>query len=121
MIMPENLAGPYRALDVRIDGGVATILLANPPVNALSTEMMNELSWVLAVSYTHLHQWRDRTAWPAGAAAARALRAAPIRPDLVARLAAPGTGSCIPRHCRCRVCQRGRLTRACLLYTSRCV
>ena len=47
MTMPENLAGPYRALDVRIDGGVATILLANPPVNALSTEMMNELSWVL--------------------------------------------------------------------------
>ncbi|MFY4261271.1 enoyl-CoA hydratase/isomerase family protein [Achromobacter xylosoxidans] len=47
MTMPENLAGPYTALDVRIDAGVATILLANPPVNALSTEMMNELSWVL--------------------------------------------------------------------------
>ncbi|NMU90456.1 enoyl-CoA hydratase/isomerase family protein [Achromobacter ruhlandii] len=47
MTMPENLAGPYTALDVSLDGGVATILLANPPVNALSTEMMNELSWVL--------------------------------------------------------------------------
>ncbi|WP_255595310.1 enoyl-CoA hydratase/isomerase family protein [Achromobacter sp. ACM05] len=45
--MPENLAGPYRALDVTIADGVATILLANPPVNALSTDMMNELSWVL--------------------------------------------------------------------------
>ncbi|MCG7323974.1 enoyl-CoA hydratase/isomerase family protein [Achromobacter sp. ACRQX] len=45
--MPENLAGPYRALDVTITDGVATILLANPPVNALSTDMMNELSWVL--------------------------------------------------------------------------
>ncbi|MBV7499671.1 enoyl-CoA hydratase/isomerase family protein [Achromobacter sp. ACM05] len=47
MSMPENLAGPYRALDVTIADGVATILLANPPVNALSTDMMNELSWVL--------------------------------------------------------------------------
>ncbi|WP_370647764.1 enoyl-CoA hydratase/isomerase family protein [Achromobacter sp. ACRQX] len=47
MSMPENLAGPYRALDVTITDGVATILLANPPVNALSTDMMNELSWVL--------------------------------------------------------------------------
>lgn len=47
MTMPENLAGPYTALDVHIDDGVASILLANPPVNALSTEMMNELSWVL--------------------------------------------------------------------------
>ena len=47
MSMPENLAGPYRALDVTIADGVATILLANQPVNALSTDMMNELSWVL--------------------------------------------------------------------------
>ncbi|WP_312997286.1 enoyl-CoA hydratase/isomerase family protein [Achromobacter animicus] len=47
MSMPENLAGPYRALEVTIADGVATILLANPPVNALSTDMMNELSWVL--------------------------------------------------------------------------
>lgn len=31
MTMPENLAGPYTALDVSLDGGVATILLANPP------------------------------------------------------------------------------------------
>ncbi|HAP25064.1 MAG TPA: enoyl-CoA hydratase [Achromobacter sp.] len=45
--MPENLSGPYTALDVTIADGVATILLANPPVNALSTEMMNELCWVL--------------------------------------------------------------------------
>ena len=47
MNMPEALAGPYTALDVTLDGGVAVILLANPPVNALSTDMMNELSWVL--------------------------------------------------------------------------
>lgn len=47
MSMPENLSGPYTALDVTIADGVATILLANPPVNALSTEMMNELCWVL--------------------------------------------------------------------------
>jgi enoyl-CoA hydratase len=47
MTLPENLTGPYTALDVTVDNGVAVILLANPPVNALSTEMMNELSWVL--------------------------------------------------------------------------
>jgi len=47
MTFPEALTGPYTALDVRLDEGVAVILLANPPVNALSTEMMLELSWVL--------------------------------------------------------------------------
>ena len=47
MTYPEALTGPYTALDVRLDQGVAVILLANPPVNALSTEMMLELSWVL--------------------------------------------------------------------------
>jgi enoyl-CoA hydratase/carnithine racemase len=47
MSLPDALTGPYTALQVRLDGGVAVILLANPPVNALSTAMMNELSWVL--------------------------------------------------------------------------
>nr|WP_233235786.1 enoyl-CoA hydratase/isomerase family protein [Bordetella sp. LUAb4] len=45
--MPEALTGPYTALDVAVEDGVAVVLLANPPVNALTTAMMNELSWVL--------------------------------------------------------------------------
>jgi len=47
MNMPEALTGPYTALQVTVEDGVAVILLANPPVNALTTAMMNELSWVL--------------------------------------------------------------------------
>ncbi|GAB1575707.1 MULTISPECIES: enoyl-CoA hydratase/isomerase family protein [Bordetella] len=47
MTTPTDLAGPYTALDVRIEDGIAVVLLANPPVNALSTEMMNELTLLL--------------------------------------------------------------------------
>ncbi|OZI63454.1 enoyl-CoA hydratase [Bordetella genomosp. 11] len=45
--MPESLTGPYTALDVAVQDGVAVVLLANPPVNALSTAMMLELTWLL--------------------------------------------------------------------------
>jgi enoyl-CoA hydratase/carnithine racemase len=49
MSVERNLTGPFTALEVTINEGVALVLLANPPVNAVNTAMMNELTHLLDI------------------------------------------------------------------------